>query len=92
MQNLIKKIVEAVSDGILQQISEKMDSIKSSSNVGAEPEVFSISDVCESLKISKPTLSRHIKQGYLSPSFYVGRSPRFTRSAIENYINNFNKN
>lgn len=91
MNEFIYQIVEAVSDGILQRIFEKMDSIKSSSNVGVEPEVLSISDVCERLKISKPTLSRHMKQGYLSPSFYVGRSPRFTRSAIENYINNFNK-
>lgn len=91
MEEIINKIVETVSEGILQKIKESMDYIKPSKNEPVESEIFSISDVCERLKISKVTLSRHIKQGYLTPSFYVGRSPRFTHSAIEEYVSKFNQ-
>lgn len=91
MDELINQIVETVSEGILQQIKENLDCIKSSKNEKEESEVFSRDEVCKRLKISKPTLSRHIKQGYLKPSFYVGRSPRFTQSTIEEYISKFNE-
>lgn len=91
MNDIIDKIVETVSEGILQKIKENLDCIKSSKNVKEESEVFSRDDVCKRLKISKPTLSRHIKLGYLKPSFYVGRSPRFTQSTIEEYIGMFNQ-
>lgn len=91
MDELINQIVETVSEGILQKIKENLDYIKSSKNEKEENEVFSRDEVCKRLKISKPTLSRHIKQGYLKPSFYVGRSPRFTQSTIEKYIGMFNQ-
>lgn len=91
MDEIINKIVEAVSEGILQKIKENWGDVKSSRNEKEENEVFSITDVCNRLKISKPTLSRHIKLGYLKPSFYVGRSPRFTQSTIEEYISKFNE-
>ncbi len=91
MDEIIKKIVETVSEGILQKIKENWGDVKSSKSEKEESEVFSISDVCKRLKISKVTLSRHMKQGYLKPSFYVGRSPRFTHSAIEEYISMFNQ-
>lgn len=91
MEDLIKSIVETVSEGILQKIKENWSDVKPSKSEKEESEVFSISDVCKRLKISKPTLSRHMKQGYLKPSFYVGRSPRFTHSAIEEYISKFNE-
>lgn len=91
MDDIINKIVEIVSEGILQKIKENLDCIKSSKNEKEESEVFSRDEVCKRLKISKPTLSRHIKLGYLKPSFYVGRSPRFTLSTIEEYIGMFNQ-
>ena len=91
MEEIINKIVETVSEGILQKIKENLDCIKSSQNEMEESEVFSRDEVCKRLKISKPTLSRHIKQGYLKPSFYVGRSPRFTQSTIEEYVSKFNE-
>lgn len=91
MEELINQIVETVSEGILQKINENLDCIKSLKSEKEESEVFSRDDVCKRLKISKPTLSRHIKQGYLKPSFYVGRSPRFTQSTIEEYISKFNE-
>lgn len=91
MDEVINKIVETVSEGILQKIKENLDCIKSLKNEKEESEVFSRDEVCKRLKISKPTLLRHIKQGYLKPSFYVGRSPRFKQSTIEEYIGMFNQ-
>ena len=81
MEEFIYKFVETVSEGILQKIRENLDNIKSSKSGKEESEVFSRDDVC----------TRHIKQGYLKPSFYVGRSPRFTQSTIEEYISKFNE-
>ncbi len=91
MDKFINQIVETVSEGILQKLKENWECIKPSNNEKEESEVFSRDEVCKRLKISKPTLSRHIKLGYLKPSFYVGRSPRFTLSTIEEYISMFNQ-
>lgn len=91
MEEFINQLVETVSEGILQKINENLDCIKSSISKEEESEVFSRDEVCKRLKISKPTLSRHIKLGYLKPSFYVGRSPRFTQSTIEEYVSKFNE-
>lgn len=49
-------------------------------------ESYKIDEVCKRLKISKATLSRHRKAGFLKPSVYVGRSPRFTEEDIQEYL------
>lgn len=90
MDELINKIVESVSDGILQKLKESLDCIKSAKSEEDESEVLCILDVCKRLKISKSTLWRHMKRGYLTPSYYVGHSPRFTQGAINDYLNKFN--
>ncbi len=53
--------------------------------------LYSIDDVCQRLKISKATLNRHRERGYISPTCYVGRSPRFSDADIQNYLNKFNQ-
>lgn len=57
-----------------------------------EPSVklYSIAEVCERLSVSKPTLFRHRKMGLITPSGYVGRSPRFSEEDIANYLTKFN--
>lgn len=90
MDKIINKIVESVSDSILQKLKESLDCIKSAKSEEYESEVLCIPDVCKRLKISKSTLWRHIKRGYLTPSYHVGRSPRFTQGAINEYLNKFN--
>lgn len=52
--------------------------------------LYSISEVCERLSVSKPTLFRHRKMGLITPSGYVGRSPRFSEEDIANYLTKFN--
>ena len=52
--------------------------------------LYSIAEVCERLSVSKPTLFRHRKMGLITPSGYVGRSPRFSEEDIANYLTKFN--
>lgn len=54
------------------------------------PTLYTIDEVCERVKVSKPTLQRHRNRGYITPSYYVGRSPRFTEADIEKYLESFN--
>ena len=52
--------------------------------------LYSINEVCERVKISKATLNRHRKCGYITPSCYVGRTPRFSEVDIDKYLRIFN--
>ena len=52
--------------------------------------LYSIDEVCKRLKITKATFNRHRSRGYISPTCYVGRSPRFTEADIQNYLEKFN--
>ena len=54
------------------------------------PTLYSIDEVCLRLKLSKGTLYRHRTDGYLTPSYYVGRSPHFSEKDIEKYLDKFN--
>lgn len=54
------------------------------------PTLYSINEVCERMRISKATLNRHRKCGYITPSCYVGRSPRFSEVDIDKYLRIFN--
>lgn len=54
------------------------------------PTVYSVDEVCQMLKLSKATLYRHRREGYLNPSYYVGCSPRFTEEDIKKYLDKFN--
>lgn len=56
----------------------------------ASVKLYSIAEVCERLSVSKPTLFRHRKMGLITPSGYVGRSPRFSEEDIANYLTKFN--
>lgn len=51
--------------------------------------LYSIAEVCERLSVSKPTFFRHRKKGLITPSAYVGNSPRFTDEDINNYLTQF---
>jgi len=51
------------------------------------PEVMSLEEVAQFLKISERTVLREIKAGRLT-AFKAGRSLRFRREAIETYIRN----
>jgi excisionase family DNA binding protein len=50
-------------------------------------EIYTVKEVAALLKVSERTVKREIKAGKLRV-FYVGRSPRFTSDAIEEYQKN----
>ena len=54
------------------------------------PTLYTVDEVCQRLKLSKATLYRHRREGYLNPSYYVGCSPRSTEEDIEKYLDKFN--
>lgn len=48
-------------------------------------EVLSLDEVAELLKVSKRTIQREVEQGKLE-AFKVGRALRFTKQAVEEYM------
>lgn len=51
-------------------------------------ELLTIKDVCEFLKVKRGALNDWRKKGILKPDTYVGRSPRYKRISIQEYVNN----
>lgn len=51
-----------------------------------EEKYLSVDEVCEALRVSKPTVWRWSKSGYLQPK-KLGRTPLFRQSDIDNLLN-----
>ena len=87
----MEDLLEQLSDLIAQKVVEKMESTSKAFEQVPEnhQEDLTIDELVEKLRISKPTVFRHRKSGLLTPSYYVGRSPRFTPEDIERYLKNF---
>ena len=60
-----------------------------SNNEESSVKLYSAEDVCKRLAVSKQTLYRHRKLGLITPSGYVGRSPRFSDADIASYLTKF---
>lgn len=82
MNILAMKIAENVAE-LLQNGGRHKD-VKETEPPSCES--YKIEEVCKRLKVSRATLDRHRKAGLLKPSFYVGRSPRFTEEDIQKYL------
>ncbi len=50
--------------------------------------LLKIDEVCKLLNVSRVTLNNWRRQKILQPDTYVGRSPRYFQSTIDNYIQN----
>ena len=75
---IAKNVVELLQNGGRDKDVKQMDC--------PSCESYKKEEVCKRFKISKATLARHIKAGFLKPSVYVGRSPRFTEEDIQKYL------
>lgn len=51
---------------------------------------FTTEELCSKLHVSRATIYRHRKLGYLFPAKYVGRKPLYDHTSIEQYLNKFN--
>ena len=48
-------------------------------------EILTVQEVCEYLRITKPTLYRYVRRGDL-PGFKMGKMWKFDRQAIDNWV------
>lgn len=89
--NIVEDLAEMIAARVVELLREKgspsQHSIEPCQN--ELPTLYTIEEVCEILKISKPTLDRHRKDGYIKASHYVGRSPRFTTEDVHSYLKCF---
>lgn len=79
---LAMKIAKNVAELLQEGVYDK--DVKETETPSCES--YKIEEVCKRLKVSRATLDRHRKAGLLKPSFYVGRSPRFTEEDIQKYL------
>ena len=97
IETLLEDFAQLVAEKVVAMIKEGDDNNVKSNAPAEQPREssetsYTIEEVCQKLKISKATLSRHRNLGYLTTSFYVGRSPRFTEEDIQKYLRSFNSN
>ncbi len=94
MEDFIEQFAEIVAEKIAAHLKEDAGTTSTSVTNAAQQQEsqdsYTIEELCTRLKISKPTLARHRRQGFLHTSYYVGRSPRFTEEDIQNYLLKFN--
>lgn len=91
MDTVLEALIDTIADGVQKKLEERWYSSKPQENEKAKSvSLLTTKEVCSRLKVAKGTLARHIKLGYLTASYYVGRSPRFTEADIDNYLNMFN--
>lgn len=49
------------------------------------PEILTVQEVCDYLRIAKPTLYRYVRSGDL-PGFKMGKIWKFHRHSIDNWV------
>lgn len=87
------EVIEIIATKIAEKVVElfqnggRDNDEKQANNIVCES--YNIEEVCKRLKVSKATLARHRKAGFLKASVYVGRSPRFTEEDIQKYLQKF---
>lgn len=91
MEDLIQKIIESITDIVVSRVLEKVEhSTSNEDSKDGNMKLYTSKQLCEMLHISKSKLYRHREKGYLVPAKYVGRTPLYDDSSINNYLNNFN--
>ncbi|MBR1935201.1 MAG: helix-turn-helix domain-containing protein [Muribaculaceae bacterium] len=92
--NIMEELASMVADKVVDVLEERglvmaADASCAKDVMQQAASLYSIDDVCQQLKISKATLKRHRNLGYITPTRYVGRSPRFTEEDIASYLARF---
>lgn len=84
MEDFLNEIAAAVAFKVKELLkSEEKKTDKK------EEVLYTLEEVCKKLKISRTTLYRYRKSGYIIPSFYSGHSARFTEKDIDDYFQRF---
>lgn len=80
--------LDSVAEAIAAKINELHNEAPNNEITGIQ--YLTVQDVCSRFKISRATLYRHRDAGYIKPSLYIGRQPRFSEEDVKLYINFFN--
>lgn len=80
-------IQQLVKDSVNEMAQEATSQVIN--NPQKEDVLLTTAEVSRRVKISVSTLYRHRALGWISPSHYVGRSPRYTEEDVQRYINLF---
>ena len=84
LEKFTSALAKKVQDGLIEK-----GFVALSKNEEPSVKLYSAEDVCKRLSVSKQTLYRHRKLGLITPSGYVGRSPRFSDADIASYLTKF---
>jgi excisionase family DNA binding protein len=84
MEEYLKNLMRSVLQEQQSLSSAKKDKVAITNSL------YTNEEVCKILKISKSTLKRLRDRGHLVPSCYVGRSPRYSKEELEDYIHRNN--
>ncbi|AGC77130.1 helix-turn-helix protein [Nonlabens dokdonensis] len=95
-QNAINLVIDSMAQLFSERVSEKLKEtgffpvqeieVKAESDPN-EDELLKVQDVMDILKVKKGAIYDWRKKGILVPDSYVGRSPRYKRSTINDYVN-----
>lgn len=93
--NIVDEFASLVAAKVVEMLKESGMVMAASAaaptrNSGQIPTLYTVDEVRERVKVSKATLYRHINDGLIKPSHYVGKSPRFTDDDILKYLLCFN--
>ncbi len=94
--NFIELLIESVAKRVVEKLKEEKENwFPRTIPVEAEAvsedtsnRLLKIDEVCKLLNVSRVTLYNWRRQKILQPDTYVGTSPRYFQSTIDNYIQN----
>lgn len=96
-QNAINQIIELMAEIVSEKVSDKLElngyypihqiEVKEEISENSE-ELLTIKDLERILKVKKGAIYDWRKKGLLKPDTFIGRSPRYKRSSIDEFINN----
>lgn len=92
---LMGELAHMVAHNVVERLRETGEFFNQTITVEAETvenetpdELLTIQEVCKILKVKRGALNDWRLKNILEPDTYVGRSPRYKRATIQEYINN----
>lgn len=90
MDEILEQITDLIADKVADRLSGKFGQDKDSLDEQKQGvELYTAKQVCDMLHMSKSKLYRHQKEGYIKPTQYVGRTPLYSKQAIDEYLKIF---
>ena len=90
MNEFIEHVADLIAGKVADRLSGEFGQGKESLEEQKQRvELYTVKQVCEMLHMSKSKLYRHQKDGDIKPTQYVGRTPLYSKQAIEDYLSIF---